>query len=415
MLVRFFTDLRAGGVPVTLPEFLSMLEALEARVAALSAEEFYYLARMALVKDERHFDRFDRVFAEHFEGAEKLFEKLLEELPPEWLKQLTERLLTEEEERRVEALGGWDKLLETLRERLREQKERHEGGNKWIGTAGTSPFGNQGFNPEGVRIGQGKSRHRRAVKVWDARDYRNLDDDIELGTRNIKMGLRRLRRFAREGAAEELDLDGTIDATARNAGLLDIKLVPERRNAVKLLLLLDVGGSMDPHIKVCEELFSAARAEFKHLEYFYFHNFVYERVWKDNRRRFSVVTDTWTLLRTFNPDYRVVFVGDATMSPYEIEEPGGSVEHWNNESGRVWMSRITRHFPRLVWLNPEPENRWQWTPSVAITRGLVGNRMFPLTLDGLDRAMRELRQRGGPGGHRELPQASAPDNPAGVS
>ena len=415
MLIRFFTDLRAGGVPVTLPEFLSLLEALEARVASLSAEEFYYLARMAMVKDERHFDRFDRVFAEHFEGAQKLFEKLTAELPPEWLKQLTERLLSEEEKRRVEALGGWDKLLETLRQRLREQQERHEGGNKWIGTAGTSPFGNQGFNPEGVRMGQSASRHRRAVKVWDARDYRNFDDGIELGTRNLKMGLRRLRRFAREGAAEELDLDGTIDATARNAGLLDIKLQPERRNAVRLLLLLDVGGSMDPHIKVCEELFSAARAEFKHLEYFYFHNFPYERVWKDNRRRFSVVTDTWSLLRTFNPDYRVVFVGDATMSPYEIEQPGGSVEHWNEESGRVWMTRFTRHFPRLVWLNPEAEDRWQWTPSVAITRELVGDRMFPLTLDGLDRAMRELRQRGGQPGGLHSRHAATPGNPADVS
>jgi uncharacterized protein with von Willebrand factor type A (vWA) domain len=394
MLIRFFTDLRAGGVPVTLPEFLSLLEALEARLAALSPEEFYYLARMALVKDERHFDRFDRVFAEAFEGAQQLFEKIMAELPPEWLKQLTERLLSEEEKQRVESLGGWEKLLETLRQRLREQQARHEGGNKWIGTAGTSPFGNQGFNPEGVRIGQAGSRHRRAVKVWDARDYRNLDDGVTLGTRNLKMGLRRLRRFAREGAAEELDLDGTIDATARNAGLLDLKLVPERRNAAKLLLLLDVGGSMDPYIRICEELFSAARAEFKHLEYFYFHNFPYERLWKDNRRRYSVIADTWSLLRTFNSDYRVVFVGDATMSPYEIEQPGGSVEHWNEESGRVWMTRITAHFPRLVWLNPEPEDRWKWTPSVEITRGLVGGRMFPLTLEGLDRAMRELKRRG---------------------
>jgi uncharacterized protein with von Willebrand factor type A (vWA) domain len=394
MLIRFFADLRAGGIPVTLPEFLSLLEALEARLAGLSPEDFYYLARMALVKDERHFDRFDRVFAQHFEGAQRLFEKIVAELPPEWLQQLTEKLLTEEEKRRVEASGGWDKLLETLGERLREQRERHEGGNKWIGTAGTSPFGNQGYNPEGVRIGQAASRHRRAVKVWDARAYRNLDDGIELGTRNLKMGLRRLRRFAREGAAEELDLEGTIDATARNAGLLDLKLVPERRNAVKLLLLLDVGGSMDPHVKVCEELFSAARAEFKHLEYFYFHNFPYERLWKDNSRRFSVITDTWTLLRTFNADYRVVFIGDATMSPYEIEQPGGSVEHWNEESGRVWMTRIAAHFPRLVWLNPELEDRWKWTPSVEITRGLVGGRMFPLTLEGLDRAMRELKRRG---------------------
>ena len=392
MLVRFFNDLRAGGVPVTLPEFLSLLEALEARVATLSAEEFYYLARMATVKDERHFDRFDRIFAQHFEGAEKLFEKLTAELPPEWLQQLTDRLLSEEERRRVESLGGWDKLLETLRQRLLEQRERHEGGNKWIGTGGTSPFGNQGFNPEGVRMGQGASRHRRAVKVWEARDYRNLDDGVTLGTRNLKMALRRLRRFAREGAAEELDLDGTIDATARNAGLLDLKLMPERRNAVKLLLLLDVGGSMDPHVKACEELFSAARAEFRHLEYFYFHNFPYERLWKDNRRRFSAVTETLTMLRTFNADYRVVFIGDATMSPYEIEQPGGSVEHWNEESGRVWLARLVAHFPRLVWLNPEPEEHWNWTPSVEITRQLVGGRMFPLTLEGLDRAMRELKR-----------------------
>jgi len=393
MLVRFFNDLRAGGVPVTLPEFLSLLEGLEARLAALSPEDFYYLARMSLVKDERHFDRFDRVFAEHFAGAEKLFEKLAAELPPEWLKQLTERLFSEEEKQRVEALGGWQKLLETLQQRLREQKGRHEGGNRWIGTAGTSPFGNQGFNPEGVRIGQAGSRERRAVKVWEARDYRNLDDAVELGTRNIKMALRRLRRFAREGAPEELDLDGTIDSTARGGGLLDIRLQPERRNAVKLLLLLDVGGSMDPHVKICEELFSAARAEFKHLEYFYFHNFPYERVWKDNRRRFSQVTDTRALLRTFNPDYRVVFVGDATMSPYEIEQPGGSVEHWNDEAGRTWMQRISAHFPRLAWLNPEPEDRWHWTPSIKITRDLVNQRMFPLTLDGLDRAMRELKRR----------------------
>src|SRR5688572_14783904 len=395
MLVRFFTDLRAGGVPVTLPEFLSLLEGLEARVAFQSPEDFYYLARLALVKDERHFDRFDRVFAEHFAGAEKLFEKLVAELPEDWLKALSERLFSEDEKARVEALGGWEKLLETLKQRLGEQQGRHEGGNRWIGTAGTSPFGNQGFNPEGVRIGQGASRQGRAVKVWESRNYRNLDDGVELGTRNLKMALRRLRRFAREGAAEELDLDGTISATARNAGLLDLRLQPERRNAIKLLLLLDVGGSMDPHVKVCEELFSAARAEFRQLEYFYFHNFPYERLWKDNRRRFSVATDTWTVLRTFNSDYRVVFVGDATMSPYEIEQPGGSVEHYNDEAGRVWMQRIASHFPRLVWLNPEPEERWKWTPSIGITRELTGGRMFPLTIDGIDRAMYELR-RGSP-------------------
>ncbi len=397
MLVRFFTDLRAGGVPVTLPEFLTLLEGLEARLAALSPEDFYYLARAALVKDERHFDRFDRVFAQHFAGAEKLFEQLAAALPADWLKQLTERLLTEEEKKRLDAeitgLGGWDKLLEALRQRLREQQGRHEGGNKWIGTAGTSPFGNQGYNPEGVRMGHAASRHRRAVKVWDAREYRNLDGGRELGTRNIKMALRRLRRFAREGAPEELDLDGTIHATACNAGILDLRMQAERRNAVKLLLLLDVGGSMDPHVQICEELFSAARAEFKHLEYFYFHNFPYERVWKDNHRRFNVVTETRTLLRTFNSDYRVVFVGDATMSPYEIEQPGGSVEHWNEEAGRVWMQRLTAHFPQLVWLNPEPEERWKWTPSITITRELVDDRMYPLTLDGLDRTMRELKRK----------------------
>jgi uncharacterized protein with von Willebrand factor type A (vWA) domain len=392
MLVRFFTDLRAGGVPVTIPEFLSLLEALEARIVASSPEEFYYLARIALVKDERHFDRFDRVFAEHFQGAEKLFEKIVAELPADWLKAITERLLTEEEKKKVESLGGWDQLLKTLRERLAEQKGRHEGGNRWIGTAGTSPFGNGGFNPEGVKIGQAPGRNRSAVKVWDAREYRNLDESRELGTRNLKLALRRLRRFAREGAPEELDLDGTIDATARNAGLLDLKLVPERRNAAKLLLLLDVGGSMDPYVQICEELFSAARAEFKHLEYFYFHNFPYERVWKDNRLRFGMTTPTPTLLRTFNSDYRVVFVGDATMSPYEIEQPGGSVEHWNEESGRAWMTRIAAHFPRLVWLNPEPEDRWKWTPSVGITKSLIGDRMFPLTLRGLDDAMRELKR-----------------------
>jgi uncharacterized protein with von Willebrand factor type A (vWA) domain len=394
LLLRFFTDLRAGGVPVTLPEFLSLLEALDARLASMSPGDFYYLARMAMVKDERHFDRFDRVFAEHFAGAEKVFEKIVAELPAEWLRQITERLFSEEEKLRIEALGGWDQLLETLRQRLAEQKARHEGGSKWIGTGGTSPLGNAGYNPEGGALGQQRRRHGRAVKVWDARDYRNLDEGVELNTRNLKMALRRLRRFAREGVPEELDLDGTIDATARNAGLLDLKLVPERRNAIKLLLLLDIGGSMEPHVRVCEELFSAARAEFKHLEYFYFHNFPYERVWKDNRRRFSVTTSTWSLLRRFNADYRVVFVGDATMSPYEIEQPGGSVEHWNDEPGRVWMQRFASHFHRLVWLNPEPVDHWQWTPSIGITRELVGGRMFPLTLSGLDHAMRELRRPG---------------------
>lgn len=394
MLVRFFLGLREAGVPASVTELLSLLGALEARVAALSAQEFYWLGRMALVKDERHFDRYDRVFAEHFAGAERAFAALLADVPPDWLKSLAERLFSEEERRKVESLGGWDKLLETLRDRLAEQKERHEGGNKWIGTNGTSPFGSGGFNPEGVRIGSQGARQRRAVKVWEAREYRNLDDRRELGTRNLKMALRRLRRFAREGAADQLDLDATIEATARNAGWLDLKLIPERRNAVKVLLLLDIGGSMDDHVRVCEELFSAARSEFKHLKSWYFHNFLYEHLWQDNRRRHAARTTTLELLRTFNSDYRVVIVGDATMSPHEIVQPGGSVEHWNDESGAAWMQRLTAHFPRLVWLNPEPEERWEWTPSVSMVRTLVGGRMFPLTLAGLDGAMRALRRSG---------------------
>jgi len=393
VLVRFFFDLRTAGVPVSLTEFLSLLQALEARVASCSAEEFYWLARLALVKDERHFDRFDRVFAQHFEGAERLFEKIIAEVPADWLKQLAERVLSEEERRKIEALGSWDKLLETLRQRLAEQKERHEGGSKWIGTGGTSPFGSGGYNPEGVRIGDAGKRQRRAVKVWESREYRNFDDEREIGTRNVKVALRRLRKFARQGAADELDLGGTIDATARNAGWLDLKLRPERRNTIKVLLLLDVGGSMDDHVRVCEELFSAARSEFRHLEYFYFHNFIYEGLWKDNRRRHTERTSTLQMLRTFNADYRVIFVGDATMSPYEIVQPGGSVEHWNEEAGSAWMQRIAAHFPYLVWLNPEPEERWDWTPSIRLTQELVGGRMFPLTLDGLDRATAALRRK----------------------
>ena len=394
MLVKFFFELRAAGIPVSLTELLALLEALKARVAFCSAEEFYWLARLVLVKDERYFDRFDRVFAEHFAGAEAAFEKLVASGPAEWLESLGQRLFTPEERAEIESLGSWEKLLETLRERLKEQKERHQGGNKWVGTGGTSPFGSNGYNPEGIRIGgkQG-SGSRRGVKVWDRREYRNFDDSVELGTRNIKLALRKLRRFAREGAQDFLDLDGTIDATARNAGMLDLKLQAERRNAVKVLLLLDVGGSMDDHVKICEEMFSAARSEFKHLEYFYFHNFIYENLWKDNRRRHGQLTSTQQMLRTFNPDYRVVIVGDATMSPYEILQPGGSVEHWNPESGAVWMQRLTDHFPRLIWLNPEPEDRWDHTPSIRVTRELVGSRMFPMTLAGLDRAIVALRQR----------------------
>ncbi len=394
MLIHFFLALRAAGVPVSLTEFLSLLEALAARIAFCSAEQFYWLARLALVKDERNFDRFDRVFAEYFAGAERAFERFVAEVPADWLRSLGERLLTAEERAQVESLGSWRKLMETLRDRLREQKERHQGGNKWIGTGGTSPFGAQGYNPEGVRIGQDRSRQRRAVKVWDRREYRNLDADRELGTRNLKLALRRLRRFAREGAPEQLDLEGTIDATARNAGLLDLKLVAERRNAVKVLLLLDVGGSMDDHVRVCEELFSAARSEFKHLQHFYFHNCIYESLWTDNRRRHVEKTPTDQLLRTFNADYRVVIVGDATMSPYEITEPGGSVEHWNAEPGAVWVRRLTAQFPRVVWLNPEPPERWEWTPSILLLRELIGGRMFPLSLAGLDAAISALRRSG---------------------
>jgi uncharacterized protein len=392
MLVSFFFELRRSAVPVTITEFLILLEALRERVAWVSAQDFYYLARTCLVKDERHYDRFDRVFAATFEGAEKVFAELVAQVPAEWLKALTERTLTEEEKRKVEALGGWEKLLETLRERLQEQKERHQGGNKWIATGGTSPFGAQGYNPEGIRIGQPGSRNRRAVKVWDQRDYRNFDDTVELGTRNMKMALRKLRKFAREGAPDQLDLDGTIDATARNAGLLDLKLVAERRNAVKVLLFLDVGGSMDDHVRICEELFSAARSEFKHLVHFYFHNFLYEHVWQDNRLRASALTSTTQVLRTYARDYRVILVGDATMSPYEILQPGGSIDHWNKEAGSVWIQRLCATFPRLVWLNPEPEERWTYTASVKITRELIGERMFPVTLAGLDRAIGELRR-----------------------
>jgi len=382
--------LREGGVPVSVTEFLTLLEALEARVIGLSAEEFYWLARTALVKDERWYDRFDRVFAAHFRGLEQLFEALVGDVPGEWLRRNTELFLTEEEKARIQALGGWDALMETLRRRLEEQRGRHQGGSKWIGTGGSSPFGAYGYNPEGVRIGQEGSRNRRAVKVWDRRDFANLDDTVGLGTRNIKIALRRLRRFARQGAADEFDIDGTIDSTARNAGILDIRMVPERHNAVKVLLFLDVGGSMDDHVRVCEELFSATRSEFKHLEYFYFHNFVYESVWKDNRRRHTERIPTMEVMHTYGADYKLVFVGDATMSPYEILQPGGSIEHWNDEPGAAWIRRLLASYPRHAWLNPEPEDRWDWTPSVKITRELVDDRMYPLTIGGLDRAMRAL-------------------------
>jgi uncharacterized protein with von Willebrand factor type A (vWA) domain len=390
MLIPFFFKLRDGGVPVTITEFLLLLESLEAQLADSSAEHFYYLARACLVKDERHFDRFDQVFAVYFKGAEELFSAVVANIPDEWLRRMAQRTLSDEEKAKIEALGGWDKLIETLKQRLEEQKERRQGGNKMIGTAGTSPFGAHGYNPEGIRVGQDESRHRRAVKVWDRREFRNLDDDVELGTRNIKLALRKLRRFAREGAQEHLDLDSTIDSTARNAGLLDLRFMAERHNAIKVLLFLDVGGSMEDHVRVCEELFSAARSEFKHLEYFYFHNFVYETVWKDNRRRHVQKIPTLEVLRTYGHDYKLIFVGDATMSPYEIVQPGGSVEHWNEEAGAVWMQRLTRAWPHHVWLNPEPQQRWEHTPSVQLTRELIEDRMFPLTLGGLDQAIKAL-------------------------
>ena len=390
MLVDFFFKLRQAEIPVSITEYLTLLEAIQARVAQGSVDDFYYLSRASLVKDERHFDRFDRVFGAHFEGLEERFDERFGEVPEEWLRRQAELHLSEEDRRRIEALGGWDELMAALRERLEEQRGRHEGGSKWIGTAGTSPFGAYGYNPEGMRIGQEHSRHRRAVKVWEKRHYRNLDDTVELGTRNIKLALRRLRQFAREGAAEELDLDDTIRSTARR-GLLDLKMRPERRNAVKVLLFLDVGGSMEDHVRVCEELFSAARSEFRHLEYFYFHNFLYEALWRDNRRRHTQRIATWEVLHTYGRDHKVIFVGDATMSPYEIVYPGGSVEHWNEEAGMVWMSRLLGSFPSSIWFNPEPASRWDFTPSVELVQKLFEGRMYPLTLEGLDRGMRELR------------------------
>ncbi len=389
MFVTLFQELKAAGLPVSLGEYLTLLKAVDADLAGRRVEDFYYLSRTALVKDERHLDRFDRVFGHVFKGLENVADAANAEIPEEWLAKLAEKFLTDEEKEQIKSLGGWDKLMETLRERLAEQKGRHQGGSKWIGTAGTSPFGAYGYNPEGIRIGQHESRHRRAVKVWDKREFRDLDDHVELGTRNIKVALRRLRKFARTGAADELDLDGTIKGTAEH-GYLDVKLRPERRNAVKVLLFLDVGGSMDDHIRTCEELFSAARSEFKTLEYFYFHNCLYEGVWKNNRRRHAERQSTFDVLRTYGNDYRVIFVGDASMSPYEIAMPGGSVEHMNEEPGAVWLSRITASYPRAVWLNPMPRKFWTYTPSISMIGQIFNQRMFELTLDGLDEAMREL-------------------------
>jgi len=390
MLVGFFFLLREGGIKVSLTEFLMLLEALGARLAGFDIEAFYYLSRACLVKDEAQYDRFDGVFSDYFQGIERLPESAAVTIPADWLARRLELELSDAEREKIEALGGWEQLLETLRQRLAEQRARHQGGSKWVGTAGTSPFGAYGYNPEGIRIGQQGSRHRRAVKVWDRREYRNLDDSVELGTRTMKVALRRLRRFAREGAAEELDLRGTIESTARKGGLLELLMVPERHNATKVLLFLDVGGSMNDHVRVCEELFSAVRSEFKHLEYFYFHNCVYERVWRDNRRRHTEQTPTDEILRTYPGDYKLIFVGDATMSPYEIVYPGGSVEHWNERSGAEWMRQLLDTYASAIWLNPEPCSRWGYTPSVGILSELMEERMYPLTLDGIERGMRAL-------------------------
>ena len=394
MFFDFMDELRTAGIKVSLKEHLMLLEALDRDVIEQSPEEFYYLARTTFVKDEALLDRFDQVFSKVFKGIATSYGHETEaDIPTDWLKAVAEKYLSEEEMAKIEAMGSWDELMDTLKKRLEEQEKRHQGGNKWIGTGGTSPYGNSGYNPEGVRIG-GQSKHKRAVKVWEKREFQNLDSTRQLGTRNIKVALRRLRRFAREGNADELDINGTIDGTARQ-GWLDIKMRPERHNAVKLLLFLDVGGSMDPFVKLCEELFSAATAEFKNMEFFYFHNCLYEGVWKDNRRRYSERTPTWDILHKYGHDYKVIFVGDASMSPYEISHPGGSVEHFNDEAGAVWLHRVANTYPATAWLNPVPENQWGYSQSVKMVKELVNDRMYPLTLEGLDNATRELSRKHG--------------------
>lgn len=391
MFTKFFHELKSAGLPVSLREYLTLIEAMDADLAERKVEDFYYLSRSTLVKDERNLDKFDRVFGQVFKGIESVADTVAAEIPEDWLKLLTQKYLTDEEKKQIESLGGWDKLMEALKQRLEEQKKRHEGGNKWIGTGGTSPFGSGGYNPEGVRIGNEGQRQGRAVKVWEKREYRNLDDQVELGTRNIKVALRRLRRFARKGVPDEFDLDGTIDATAR-AGYLDIKMRPERRNTIKVLIFFDAGGSMDPFIRLCEELFSAARSEFKHMEYFYFHNCLYDFVWKDNKRRWTDKTPTWDVLHKFPHDYKVIFVGDASMSPYEITVPGGSVEYFNEEPGAIWMERVSRIYESAIWLNPIPERQWGYSGSIRLMKELMKGRMYPLTLSGIDAAMTELRR-----------------------
>lgn len=399
MLIDFFLALRQAALPVSLKEFLLLLQAMQARLAFASIDEFYYLSRTVLVKDEKWFDRFDQVFGQYVHGIESTLQDLKTTLPEDWLRKQVEKFLSEEEKKALEALG-FDELMRRLQERLAEQKERHQGGNKWIGTGGTSPFGAYGYNPAGVRIGQHESRHRRAVKVWDKREFRNLDDQVELGTRNLKVALRRLREFAREGAADVLDLDATLRATARQGGLLDLQFVPELHNTVKVLVLFDIGGSMDDYIHTCEELFSAVRSEFKHLETYYFHNCVYEKLWRDNQRRWQETESTWDVLHRLGQDWKLILVGDATMSPYEILYPGGSVEHHNQEAGSVWLGRLLNHFRHAVWLNPVAEPIWEMTGSIRLIKDAMQNRMFPLTVEGLDRAMRQLRH-----GASALPQA----------
>jgi uncharacterized protein with von Willebrand factor type A (vWA) domain len=391
MLIDFFDTVRKAKVPCSIREYLDLVGAVQAHVAFADLEEFYALSRLCLVKDEKHYDKFDKAFAAYFEGIDAMpasFEDA--SIPADWMRKEVEKFLSEEDMAKIQSLGGFDELMDTLKKRLEEQKKRHQGGNKMIGTGGTSPFGSEGYNPEGVRIDQGRSRHKKAAKVWEQRNYRNLDDNVQLGIRNVKVALRRLRKFARQGAADELDMNDTIASTARNAGFLDIRMVPERHNAVKVLLFFDVGGSMDPHVRVCEELFSAARTEFKHIETFYFHNCLYESVWKNNVRRMNERTETWDILRKYGNDYRVIFVGDAMMAPYEVTHSGGSVEHWNEEAGAVWMQRMADHFGKLVWLNPAPKDHWGNGGSLGAIRSLVNDQMYPMTLSGLEDAMKFL-------------------------
>lgn len=389
MLVNFFYGLRNASVPVSVKELLVLLEAMEKNLAFGNLDDFYLLSRTCLIKDEKHFDKFDRAFGAYFKDLEGLDDIIDALIPEDWLRTEFLKTLSDEDKAKIESLGGLEKLIEEFKKRLEEQKKRHQGGNKWIGTGGTSPFGHSGYNPEGIRVG-GESRNKKATKVWEKREFKNLDDQVELGTRNIKMALRKLRKFARQGAAEELDLDDTITSTARNAGMLDIKMVPERHNAVKVLLFFDVGGSMDPFVRVCEELFSACKTEFKHMEYFYFHNFIYEGVWKDNFRRGSETTSLYDVMHTYSSDYKVIFIGDASMAPYEVSSQYGSVEHMNEEPGHVWMQRLTEKFDKVVWLNPTGKKYWQYTQTIEMIQRLVDDHMYPLTLEGLDEGIKYL-------------------------